>query len=140
MPAVFQYQHTVRDDEIDPLGHANNVVYLEWMQAAALAHSAAQGWPGSAYRQRGCGWVVRSHKIEYHRAAVAGDRIMVLTWVASMRKVSSLRRFRIVGGEDQKLLATAETEWAFVDYATSRPIRIPPEVAGAFEVVRGEPA
>ena len=45
MPEIFEYLHTVRDDEADSLGHANNVAYVEWMQSAALAHSAAQGWP-----------------------------------------------------------------------------------------------
>ena len=139
MPAVFEYHHTVRDDEIDPLGHANNVIYLEWMQAAALAHSAAQGWPGSAYRQLGQGWVVRSHKIEYHQPALAGDPVTIRTWVATMKKVSSLRRFRIAGRHSDELLATAETNWAFIDLDSKRPVRIPAEIAGAFQVVREAP-
>lgn len=42
MPVIFEYLHTVRDDEIDPQGHVNNLEYLKWMQTAALAHSAAQ--------------------------------------------------------------------------------------------------
>jgi acyl-CoA thioester hydrolase len=134
MPPVFEYQHTVQRDEIDPLGHANNVAYLEWMQAAALAHSAAQGWPGRAYRELGQGWVVRSHKIEYHRPARVDELVTIRTWVATMKKVSSLRRFRIVRHPND-LLATAETNWAFIDYTTSRPIRIPVEIARAFEVV-----
>ena len=139
MPAVFEYRHTVRQDEIDPLGHANNVVYLEWMQAAAVAHSTRQGWPGESYRQLGRGWVVRSHHIEYRQPAVAGDEIVVRTWVATMKKVSSLRRFRILRARDRETLAVAETNWAFIDYATNRPIRIPPEVAQAFEIVTKEP-
>ena len=57
LPDVFQYPHRVRDDEIDELGHANNVVYLAWMQAAALAHTAALGWPAERYQQLGIGWV-----------------------------------------------------------------------------------
>ena len=67
MPAIFEYHHTVCDDEIDVLGHANNVCYVAWMQDAALAHSAAQGWPAEAYGRLGMGWVVRSHAIEYHQ-------------------------------------------------------------------------
>jgi acyl-CoA thioester hydrolase len=140
MPAVFEYAHTVRPDEIDALGHANNVVFLEWMQAAAVAHSTCQGWPGEAYRRLGQGWVVRSHSIEYRQPAVAGEQVMVKTWVATMKKVSSLRQFRIVRAADRETLAVAETNWAFVDYATNRPVRIPPDVAGAFEVVKDEPS
>jgi acyl-CoA thioester hydrolase len=135
MPDIFFHSHIVQGDEIDDLGHANNVVYISWLQAAAVAHSAAQGWPGARYHELGQGWVVRSHAIEYLLPAFAGDHVVVETWVASMKKVTSLRRYRIVRHGDGALLATAETNWAFVDLAGGRPVRIPPEVAGAFVVV-----
>ena len=135
MPKIYEHFHTVGDDEIDQLGHANNVAYVEWMQAAAVAHTAAQGWPGERYQQLGAGWVVRSHTIEYHRPALAGDRVVVRTWVATMKRVTSLRRYRIVRPTDGALLATAETKWAFVSYDTGRPERIPRRIAQAFEVV-----
>ena len=76
MPAIFEYHHTVDDREIDALGHANNVAYVEWMQAAAVAHSAAQGWPTQRYQDLTLGWVVRSHKIDYLQPAIAGDQIV----------------------------------------------------------------
>jgi acyl-CoA thioester hydrolase len=135
MPEIYEYSHTVVDGEIDALGHANNVAYVEWMQAAAVAHSAAQGWPGERYRQFGFGWVVRSHTIQYHQPACAGDEVVVRTWVATMKKVTSIRRYRIVRRADEVLLATAETKWAFVNYATGQPARVPPEIAGSFAVV-----
>jgi acyl-CoA thioester hydrolase len=135
MPDIFFHPHLVAPAEIDELGHANNVVYVAWLQDAAVAHSAAQGWPGPRYRALGQGWVVRAHTIEYRQPAFAGDRIVVETWVAAMKKVTSLRRYRIVRGADHALLATAETQWAFVDLTTGKPVRIPPEVAAAFVVV-----
>ena len=134
MPEIFEYLHTVADGEIDALGHANNVAYVEWMQAAAMAHSTAQGWPGERYRQLGSGWVVRSHNIEYRQPASAGNRIVVRTWVATMKKVTSIRRYRIVRLDDEELLATAETKWAFIDYATGQPTRIPRQIAGSFQL------
>ena len=63
MPAIFAHHHRVRTDEIDEQGHVNNLRYLAWMQTAAIAHSAAQGWTGQRYRDLGSGWVVRSHFI-----------------------------------------------------------------------------
>ncbi len=135
MPDVFFHSHFVGAGEIDSLGHANNVVYIAWLQAAAVAHSDAQGWPGSRYRELGQGWVVRSHAIEYLLPAFAGDQVVVETWVATMKKVTSARRYRIVRRGDGDLLATAETLWAFVDLASGKPVRIPPEVGGAFVVV-----
>jgi len=135
MPDVFEYLHTVGEESIDGLGHVNNVAYVEWMQSAALAHSAAQGWPGERYRELGLGWVVRSHYIEYLQPAVAGDRIVVRTWVATMKRVTSIRRYHILRAVDQTLLAKAETNWAFVNYRTGQPARIPREVADCFILV-----
>ena len=116
------------------MGHANNVVYLAWMQAAALAHTAALGWPAERYQQLGVGWVARSHTIEYLRPAMAGDEIVIETCVADMKKATSTRVYRIYRRRDGELLARAETHWAFVNYASGKPTRIPPEIAGAFPV------
>jgi len=131
---VFEYKRIVQPDEIDGLGHANNVAYVQWMQEAAIAHSAALGWPGSRYREHGAGWVVRRHQIEYLHPAGAGDVVLVRTWVATMDRTRSLRRYQIVRQSDGKLLARAETLWAFVDYATGPVRRIPEEIAQAYPV------
>lgn len=135
MVEVYDYCHTVGPQEVDALGHANNVAYVVWMQDAALAHSAAQGWPREKYRQSGYGWVVRSHKIDYLQPAFLGDQVVVRTWVATMHKATSLRRYHILRQADSTLLAKAETMWAFVSYATLRPARIPREIAVSFPVV-----
>ncbi len=141
MPAILEWTHTVVEHDLGGLGHANNISYLKWMQSAALAHSAAQGWPVEAYAALGCGWVVRSHFIEYLAPARLGDTIRIRTWVADMGKVTSRRWFLILREADEQrktseaVLAKAETNWAFVDYRTGSPKRIPPEVSRAFEVV-----
>jgi acyl-CoA thioester hydrolase len=135
MPAVYEHIHTVAAAEIDELGHAGNLVYLQWTQAAAIAHSALQGWPAEAYRRLGAGFVVRSHQIEYLRPAYVGERIVVRTWVADFRRASSLRKYEIRHADDGGLLARAETLWAFVNLASGRPTRIPPDLEAAFEIV-----
>jgi acyl-CoA thioester hydrolase len=139
MPDVFELPHVVGPEEIDELGHAGNLRYLEWALAAALAHSAAQGWPAEAYHLLGAGFVVRSHHIEYLRPALAGDEIVVRTWVADFRRVTSRRCYRIIRRSDSALLARAETNWAFIRFATGQPVRIPREVVEAFVVVGPDP-
>jgi acyl-CoA thioester hydrolase len=135
MEACFEYPHTVGPDEIDEQGHANNVFYLQWMQDAALAHSAALGWTPERYRALGCGWVVRSHAILYHQPAFAGDRLVVRTWVASMKKVTSVRCFRIVRQADETLLAEAETHWAFVNYDSRQLTPVPREIIDIYPIL-----
>jgi acyl-CoA thioester hydrolase len=135
MPTVFEYHLTVSDDAIDGQGHVNNLEYVRWMQQAAVAHSNAQGWPAERYRNLGAGWVVRSHKIEYLQAAFAGDQIVVYTWVADMRKVRSLRRYKMVRVGDGVTVATAETDWAFFGYENRLPKKIPPELIQSFTLL-----
>jgi acyl-CoA thioester hydrolase len=135
MTAIFQYEHLVTADEIDQLGHVNNLAYLRWMQSAAVAHSDAQGWTTANYLALGAGWVVRSHQIEYRVPALRGHAIVVRTWVADMKKVTSRRRYEIVRQDDGVVLAIAATNWAFIDFATAALKRIPAEVGDCFEIV-----
>ncbi len=83
--------------------------------------------------EQGFAWVVRRHTVEYLLPAVEGDQIIVRTWVADMQKVTSLRRYEVSCGE--KLLARAETNWAFIRTADARLMRIPELVSSSFELV-----
>jgi acyl-CoA thioester hydrolase len=128
MPFVHEVE--VVEQDIDNLGHASNLVYLRWVQEAALAHSTALGFPEPAYLARGQAWVVRKHEIEYLRAAVLGDRLRIETRVASMKVANSLRKTRILRAGE--LLCRAETDWVYVDLARARPLRIPEDLRSAF--------
>ena len=135
MPAVFEDHRLVVPEEIDELGHVNNIVYLRWTQRAAVRHSDAQGWTTADYQRLGQCWVVRSHSIEYLQPAFAGEEIVVRTWVADMKRVTSLRKFEITRPADQTILAKAATNWAFINFQTRALCRIPPEVSSRFEIV-----
>jgi len=135
MPAIFDWKHVVCERDLDDLGHANNISYLKWMQSASLAHSAVQGWPIETHRAMGQGWVVRSHYIEYLISAQLGDEIIVRTWIANLKKVTSLRRYQMIRVSDQATLARSASDWAYIDYASGVPKRIPVEVCRSFEIV-----
>jgi acyl-CoA thioester hydrolase len=135
VPRIFLDRIPVADPDIDVNEHVNNLAYLRWMQDAATAHSAAQGWTLGAYRALGAGWFVRSHFIEYHLPAHAGDVLLLHTWVAEMKSSSCMRRFLFLREGDRQAVVTAQTRWAFVDFASGRPARIAPGVASAFSIV-----
>ena len=135
VPRIHLNRIAVAEDAIDQYGHVGNLTYLGWMQDAAMAHSAAQGWTLERYRVAGAGWFVRSHFIEYLRPALAGDCLLLYTWVRSMKGRTSPRRYHIVRESDRQPVATAETLWVFVEFDSGRPVRIPPEVVSAFPIV-----
>lgn len=138
MEPVYRFEIQVSPEVVDRNRHVNNVAYVQWMQDAAVQHSAATGCTRMT-EAVGATWVARTHRIEYLSPAFTGDVITVLTWVADLRKVRSLRRYKFVRVADQKILAQGETEWVFVEASTGRPRGIPKEIADLFEPVSDEP-
>jgi len=138
MPRVYCHPVTVPASAVDPHGHVNNQEYLRWMQEAAVAHSAAQGWPMTRYFAQGRSWYVKSHYIEYVRPAFEDDALHVVTWEAGFEERTSPRRYLILRADDREVLARAETVWIFMDLRTGRAIPIPDEMREAFEVVVSE--
>jgi len=134
MISQYEYHHRVTEQEIDELGHAGNFHYIRWMQHAAIAHSTANGWSPQKYRDLGAGWVVRSHQITYLKPAFEGDEVVIRTWVTNMKPATSLRLYEIQNKAGE-VLARAETDWAFVNYGTQKPTRIPAEVANSFQII-----
>ena len=133
MERVYEHEFEVPAGAIDANGHMNNVEFVRWMQDAAVAHADARGLTG-ATREAGATWVVRSHRIDYLRPAMAADRIKVMTWVADFRRAFSLRRYRFVRATDGTVLAKGETDWVFVDEKTGRPKSVPEALKGMFDV------
>lgn len=131
-PGAFVHRLTVQPSDIDYLGHANNVVWVRWVNEAAIAHSDFVGLGAAAYFELKVLWVVRRHDIEYLQSALEGERLEATTWVAEMKAATSLRRTLVTREADGKLLARATTTWALIDAATGRPRRIPPEIAARY--------
>lgn len=135
MSAIGETEITVDASAIDVNGHVNNVRYVQWMQDAAMAHSASLGWSYDRYVELGATWIIRTHTIEYLHSSYLGDRLKVYTWVAHIQKFRSLRRFKFYRPSDDTLIARAETLFIFCDLQSGRPRSIPPEVQQAYTVV-----
>jgi acyl-CoA thioester hydrolase len=135
MSPVHEFQLIVPAAAIDGNGHANNVEYVRWMTEAAKSHANSCGGR-EVVKALAAAWVVRSHWIEYLRPLVAGERVVVRTWVENFHRVSSLRQYRFLCGE--QLVARGETKWVLVEASTGRLRAIPAALAACFGVQTGE--
>jgi acyl-CoA thioester hydrolase len=124
----FSLKVTVLDDDIDHLGHANNVVYLRWAQDVAEAH-----WKNIASEsvQKEMIWVVIRHEIDYKKQALAGESLILYTWVVHSEGVRSTRHVEICNTKSETL-AAVKTTWCLVDPGTRKPKRIPEEIKKLF--------
>jgi acyl-CoA thioester hydrolase len=127
---AYAHRIVVQPTDIDELGHANNVVWVRWVNETAIAHSRAVGLGPDVYLAMQVVWVVRRHDIEYLLPALEGEELTALTWVETLRGATSLRRTLIQ--RDGKVLARAATTWALIEATTGRPRRIPKEMMARY--------
>jgi acyl-CoA thioester hydrolase len=133
MPITPTYTKTfiIPASSIDENGHVNNVAYVQWMQDIAVEHYTAIGGVAPT-QQAGGTWVARSHLIEYLLPAFVNEEIEIRTWIESVRRVRSIRKYEFVRKSDGKTLVQGETDWVFVDVKSGRPLAIPEEVLTVF--------
>ena len=131
---AFEIRHTVTPDEIDGLGHVNNLVYMGWFMDAAENHTRACGMSARGMFEDGEGWVVRRHEIDYLSQVRASEEVIVRTWIESAQKASSLRRYEAVGAADGRIMCRGLTIWVWINYRTGRPSRIPGRVYAAYGI------
>lgn len=121
----------VRPDDIDDLGHVNNVVYLRWVQDVATAHWRARA---TAEDQTAYLWVVSRHEIDYVRPAFLDTDVLARTWVGTARRRQFERHTELVRADDDRVLVRARSVWVPVDSETLRPTDVSPSVRERFSV------
>jgi acyl-CoA thioester hydrolase len=126
---IYEQTIIVKPDDLDELNHVNNVRYIEWVNAIAKAH-----WSKLATQDmlQNNFWVLINHHITYKSQAVLNDNILLKTFVKSSEGVTSTRIVEIYNNDTQKLLATSETKWCFMDAKTKKPARITSEIINLF--------
>jgi acyl-CoA thioester hydrolase len=126
VPHIFYLPIKVLAEDIDELNHVNNIVYLRYVQDAAIGHWKTV--PKEIASQ--IIWVARRHEIDYLKPAFLGEDLVVKTWVDSFVGVKSMRHCEIMRGEE--VLARSLTHWVALDAQTFRPKRITEEIVEQF--------
>ena len=129
---VHRTSFRVRFGELDPYNHVNHAVYVAWFEAGrgealeaagmSLQHMASQGWQV----------VVTELHVRFRVAAVAGDEVIVETWLTEVGGATSRWAQRLMLGDT--VLCEAELRAGSTD-AHGKPIRTPREVADALRTM-----
>lgn len=121
----------VRHDECDAYGVLNNAVYLRLAQEAAWRHSASAGFPPDWYVAQERAWIARDTQIEYLAPVRYGDLVEVTTYVPAIRRALARRAYKFRVRGSTSLVATAHTDWVYLDTSAERPASIPDELVQA---------
>lgn len=132
MPAFYERCFRVRHHECDAYGHVNHANYLRYMQETAFDASAAVGYGFADYEAMERYWLVLENEITFLRPLAYGDSVIVKSWVADFRRVRSRRLYEMRLAATGEPVASAHTDWVFLESVTLRPVTIPPEMVAAF--------
>ena len=151
---VYLAHFRVRHHELDPLGYVNNAADLNYLEQAAIDHAEAPGDGAARLRELGGVFLAPRHEVDYLSPAMAGDWLRVATWALALAGARAVRAYEVsrltpedlapgpppdrllppaaVPAARGEVVIRARTEWAYVDVATGRPRRLPPEVRAEF--------
>lgn len=125
----FHISFRAEEHDIDELDHVNNAVWVTWVQDASMAHwyAAARPQDVSAYVA-----MVLRHEVDYRGNIQAGDEVTAVTWVEVQPRGARFTRRVEFFNDKGRLLVSARSQWALIEKATGKLVRIPDELAAPF--------
>ncbi len=133
MSSIFDLKIKVKPEHIDILGHVNNVVYVQWMQDVATAHIETLGVGLKEYLEMKHAMVAVEHHVQYRKAAMLDDEIILRTWFNDINALYSFRQYAFFRASDKSLLFTGSTKWACIEISSGRPKRMSPTFIQAYQ-------
>ena len=125
MNTIFTHRLEVRFRDCDPMGHANNAVYLTYLEQARFSHWRSLWGFGS--RRDVPGVILARAEIDFRRQARYGDTLDIRIGLAAIGRTSFTYEYEIAD-EAGNVVATAKSVLVMYDYATQKPVPIPEEI------------
>lgn len=132
-PQPFTLCVSPGENDIDGLLHTNNAVYVRWCETIAWAHSAALGLDLADYRRLDRAMAIRRSEYDYLLPTVAGDDLLLATWLAgSDGRITLERRFQLIRRNDRQTILRGCWQLVCIEMGNGRPRRMPGEFAAAY--------
>ena len=79
--------------------------------------------------------VAVEHHVQYRKAAVEGEEIILRTWLNDINALYSFRQYVFYRPKDKAVLFMGNTQWACIEIATGRPKRMSPTFTQAYQPI-----
>jgi len=126
----FEHELEVLFRDCDPMGHVNNAVYLTYLEAARFA------WWRRTFGADGLkehGFIVARVEIDYRKAALPGDRLLVRLRVEDIGRSSFKVGYEILNARTRALVAEAKSVQVAFDYTQGKSVPIAPSLRAKLE-------
>ena len=126
----FEHEIEVRFCDCDPLGHVNNAVYLSYLEAARFS------WWRRVFGPEGFaahGFIIARVEIDYRKAAMPADRLIVRLKVDTIGASSFVLRYEVANTRTRELIAEAKSVQVAYDYGAARSVPISADLRARLE-------
>lgn len=131
--STFEMNNHVHYYEINSQRLASPVTILNYFEEVAARQSEKCGYGLGKLMSRGLIWILTNWSIQMERYPEWMEDVSVETRVCSFERFYAFREFKI-RDKNKKIMGAAASRWIFYDLKRNRPVRVPPEIAGAFGV------
>lgn len=101
---IFRTERVAEWHECDSLQHINNSVYVDWLDDSLRGGLAELGWGVESFRERGLQLRGEHFRLDYKRAALPGDHLVIMTVLQqSIGRLLSVRQ-RVVTSSGAEVL------------------------------------
>lgn len=114
---------TVKIHECDANGVLRFDLIFDLFQDLADTHAAAMGLGYEYGISRGIGWVGANYAVKVERMPALNESFTLATWPSDKTLITGIREFSAIDKQGKPLFY-ASSQWALINLATKRPVKI----------------
>lgn len=131
----FETELKVRPDDIDLYQHVHSSRYMDYVLAARFDQmERCYGMPMAEFQKLGYGWVIASTQLNFRRALVMGDQMVVRCWIENFSLIGLRLQFEIERKTDGKRCCNGWFDYVMISLENGRPVRIPEKIRQKYSI------
>jgi acyl-CoA thioester hydrolase/thioesterase-3 len=135
MTSRFTSEIPVRPDDIDMFQHVHNSRYLDYIQAARYDQMVrCYKMSMEEFMIMGYGFVVKKAELNFKRALIMGDMMLISTQVKEFNGSDITVEFEIVNKKNEKISCDGIMLYTMMNLKTGRSEKVPEEIQTKFSI------
>ncbi len=135
MTSRFTSEIPVRPDDIDMFQHVHNSRYLDYIQAARYDQMIrCYKMSMEEFMIMGYGFVVKKAELNFKRALIMGDVMLISTQVKEFNGSDIVVEFEIVNKKNEKISCDGFMLYTMINLKTGRSEKVPDEIQTKFSI------
>ena len=135
MTSRFTSEIPVRPDDIDMFQHVHNSRYLDYIQAARYDQMVrCYKMSMEEFMIMGYGFVVKKAELNFKRALIMGDIMLISTQVKEFNGSDIVVEFEIVNKKNEKISCDGVMLYTMINLKTGRSEKVPEEIQTKFSI------